>query len=56
MSWETQPKRVKAPYLKQPSSMSIVLSTARHEEPCRKQPGPSGKAKYSLVIDSEPVP
>ena len=33
-----------------------ILSTARHVEPCRKHPGPSGKAKYSLVTDSEQVP
>ena len=35
---------------------SGILSTARHVEPCRKHPGPSGKAKYSLMTDSEPVP
>ena len=35
---------------------SRILSTARHVEPCRKQPGPSGKPKYSLMTDSEPVP
>ena len=33
-----------------------ILSTARHVEPCRKQRGPSRKAKYSLVTDSEQVP
>ena len=33
-----------------------ILSTARHEEPCRKQRGPSRKAKYFLVTDSEQVP
>jgi hypothetical protein len=31
-------------------------STARQVEPCRKTGGPSPKAKYSLVTDSEPVP
>ena len=31
-------------------------STAGHVEPCRKTRGPSRKAKYSLVTDSEPVP
>ena len=33
-----------------------ILSTARNVEPCRKQRGPSRKAKYSLVTDSEQVP
>ena len=33
-----------------------ILSTTGHEESCRKQPGPSGKAKYSCMTDSEPVP
>ena len=33
-----------------------ILSTAEQVEFCGKQPGPSGKAKYSLVTDSEPVP
>ena len=32
------------------------LSTAGHEESRRNPPGPSGKAKYYLVTDSEPVP
>ena len=29
---------------------------AEHVEFRRNPPGPSGKAKYSLVTDSEPVP
>ena len=33
-----------------------ILSTAGHEKSRRNPPGPSGKAKYSLVTDSEPVP
>ena len=33
-----------------------ILSTARHVKSCRKQRGPSRKAKYSLVTDSEQVP
>ena len=33
-----------------------ILSTAGHEEFRRNLPGPSGKAKYYLVTDSEPVP
>lgn len=33
-----------------------ILSTAAHAK-CRRNPrGPSRKAKYSLVTDSEPVP
>ena len=35
---------------------SSILSTAEHEEFRRNLPGPSGKAKYYLVTDSEPVP
>ena len=31
-------------------------SNAGHEESCMNLPGPSGKAKYSKVTDSEPVP
>lgn len=33
-----------------------ILSTAEHEEFRRNLGGPSPKAKYSLVTDSEPVP
>ena len=33
-----------------------ILSTAEHVEFRRNPPGPSGKAKYYLVTDSEPVP
>ena len=33
-----------------------ILSSAGHEESCVNRPGPSGKAKYSLETDSEPVP
>ena len=33
-----------------------ILSTAGHEESCRNQRGPSRKAKYSLLTDSEQVP
>ena len=31
-------------------------SRAEHEEFCLKIGGPSSKAKYSLLTDSEPVP
>ena len=33
-----------------------ILSTAGHEKSRRNLPGPSGKAKYYLVTDSEQVP
>ena len=33
-----------------------ILSTARHVKSCRNPRGPSRKAKYSLVTDSEQVP
>ena len=32
---------------------SGILSTAGHEEPSRKQLGPSGKPKYEHVTDSD---
>ena len=35
---------------------SGILSSAEHEEFSVNLPGPSGKAKYSLETDSEPVP
>ena len=35
---------------------SGILSTAGHEKSGRKQAGPSVKAKYNQVIDSEQVP
>ena len=35
---------------------SGILSSAEHEEFRMNQPGPSGKAKYSIETDSEPVP
>ena len=33
-----------------------ILSRAGHEKPCLNSRGPSRKAKYSLVTDSEQVP
>ena len=38
------------------ASFSVFLSTAGHVEPCGNPGGPSSKAKYSLVTDSEQVP
>ena len=55
-AWEGRPKRVTAPYLKMQSTFEWLLCTAGHVEPCGNLPGPSGKANYSFVTDSEPVP
>ena len=38
------------------TSFSAFLSTAGHVKPCGNLGGPSSKAKYSLVTDSEQVP
>ena len=38
------------------SSTRLFLSTAEHVKFCGNLPEPSGKAKYSTVSDSEPVP
>ena len=35
---------------------SSILSIAEHVKFRMNQPGPSGKAKYSIETDSEPVP
>ena len=35
---------------------SSILSSAEPEKFCMNLPAPSGKAKYSLETDSEPVP
>ena len=45
-----------SPVYEMDAKPSGILSTARHEESCRKQAGPSAKAKYTRVSDSEPVP
>ena len=34
----------------------VFLSTTRHVKPCGNPGGPSSKAKYYLVTDSELVP
>ena len=36
--------------------ISSILSIAEHVKFRMNQPGPSGKAKYSIETDSEPVP
>ena len=37
-------------------NFSSILSSAEHVEFRMNLPGPSGKAKYSIETDSEPVP
>ena len=53
--WKSEPKRVRSPVDEIVRTLS-EKSTARQVEPCRNKGGPSPKAKYSLVTDSEPVP
>ena len=56
ISWEAERNRVIAPYAKVSKLPCRILSTAGHVKSGRKLRGPSRKAKYSLVTDSEPVP
>ena len=45
------------PVLENQKARSILFpSSAGHEKSCVNLPGPSGKAKYSHVTDSELVP
>ncbi len=53
MVWKVQRHRVIAPYTK---STIDVLSRSEHEKLWLKMGGPSSKAKYSLLTDSELVP
>ncbi len=46
----------KGPVVEKLFSPEWILSTAEHVEFRRNPGGPSPKAKYSLVTDSEPVP
>ena len=55
-NWKVAQHRVIAPYAKSKYSSTSILSTAEHEKFRRNPGGPSPKAKYSLVTDSEPVP
>ena len=55
MTWESQPKRVKASYSKL-IYRTASRSRAGHEKSCLKIGGPSSKAKYYPLTDSEPVP
>ena len=49
-------KEGESPVHEMKQSLKCILSTAGHEESCRNQRGPSRKAKYSLLTDSEQVP
>ena len=49
-------KEGESPVREMKQSLKCILSTAGHEESCRNQRGPSRKAKYSLLTDSEQVP
>ena len=49
-------KEGESPVDEMKQSLRCILSTAGHEESCRNQRGPSRKAKYSLLTDSEQVP
>ncbi len=46
----------KTPVAKSERMPRGILSTAGHVKPRRNPAGPSAKAKYSLVTDSEAVP
>ena len=49
-------KEGESPVFEREGGASGILSTTGHEESGRKQAGPSVKAKYYQVIDSEQVP
>jgi hypothetical protein len=49
-------KEGKRPVAEEARPPEWILSTAGHEKPRRNLGGPSPKAKYSPVTDSEPVP
>ena len=54
--WKGPVKEGKSPVVETSFPPEWILSTAGHEKSRRKLGGPSPKAKYSLVTDSEPVP
>ena len=54
--WESTPKRVKVSYTKHEIRKSMIQSKTGHEKSCVNERGPSRKAKYYLVTDSEIVP
>ena len=54
--WKAAPKRVIVPYVNPCRLPELFASKAGHEKPCLKLGGPSSKAKYSVMTDSELVP
>jgi len=54
--WEGRPKKVKVLYAKTDLTRNCILSTTGHVKSDGNLPRPLGKAKYSLMTDSEPVP
>jgi len=56
MILEQSTREGKGPVVEKLSPPEWILSTAEHVEFRRNPGGPSPKAKYSLVTDSEPVP
>ena len=55
-TWKGPAEEGKSPVGEIEVHLGGILSTAEHEESRRNPRGPSRKAKYSLVTDSEPVP
>ena len=53
MLWKLQPQRVTAPYAASELPPGRFLSRSGHVEPRLNPQGPSCKAKYSLMTDSE---
>ncbi len=54
--WKAAPQRVIVPYAKPLGLLESFVSRAGHEKPCLKLGGPSSKAKYVVMTDSELVP
>ena len=56
MTLERSAKEGNSPVIEKIFPLKCILSTAEHEKFRWNLGGPSPKAKYSLVTDSEPVP
>ena len=52
-AWKGRPQRVTAPYAKTEPPPGEYLSRSGHVKPRLNLRGPSRKAKYSLMTDSE---
>jgi hypothetical protein len=52
-AWKGGPQRVTVPYVKSKLSLEEYLSRSGHVESRLNLRGPSRKAKYSLMTDSE---